>query len=77
MDGANSGMQIVAAFKIIVAPWNHDIATSRSSISITWAAIYFTSHLLKQGKSAKDIYGTARAGLSRRIETCGRNGGSL
>ncbi|KAG9103882.1 transcription initiation factor IIB [Ceratobasidium sp. 370] len=48
-----------ACKEVIVAARNHGIADGRSPISIAGAAIFFTSHLLGQPKSAKDICNVA------------------
>ncbi|KAG8678837.1 transcription initiation factor IIB, partial [Ceratobasidium sp. 395] len=48
-----------ACKEVIVAARNHGIADGRSPISIAGAAIFFTSHLLGQSKSAKDICSVA------------------
>ncbi|QRV87845.1 transcription initiation factor IIB [Ceratobasidium sp. AG-Ba] len=48
-----------ACKEVIIAARNHGIADGRSPISIAGAAIFFTSHLLGQPKSAKDICSVA------------------
>lgn len=53
---------VTACEEVVVTARNHGIADGRSPISIAGAAIYFTSHLLGQNKSAKDI--CAVAGVS-------------
>ncbi|KAG8763361.1 transcription initiation factor IIB, partial [Ceratobasidium sp. 423] len=50
---------VTACEEVVVTARNHGIADGRSPISIAGAAIYFTSHLLGQPKSAKDICGVA------------------
>lgn len=44
-----------AAKELIKECRNHGVADGRSPISLAGAAIYFTSHLYGQGKSAKEI----------------------
>ncbi|ELU45667.1 transcription initiation factor IIB [Rhizoctonia solani AG-1 IA] len=50
---------VTACEEVVVTARNHGIADGRSPISIAGAAIYFTSYLLGQGKSAKDICSVA------------------